>query len=133
MRHLVQRLTVLVLTAALVAACGSDVQPHSDYFVVAFLPGTPAPSQEGLEALDRAAEAAGLHRPSFIALSGAIPATGPVPAVTQQRVDAITKAMVDKGVNAALLRVDLRQFDTKGFAERKDSFIIQLAFGTLSP
>lgn len=130
MRNILKRLTVLVF-ATLLAACGSGGPPHSDYFVVTFLPGMPAPTQEGLEALDNAARAAGRDRPSFIAVSGALPATGPTPALTQQRLDAIAKAFVANGVNPALMRIELSKFDAKAYVQHEDGFIVQLTYGTL--
>ncbi len=72
MRDITKKLTLLVFVALLAVACGSDEAPHSDYFVVTFVPALPALTQEGLEALDNASREAGQHRPTFIAVSGAV-------------------------------------------------------------
>ncbi|HUZ73843.1 MAG TPA: hypothetical protein VMU87_12730 [Stellaceae bacterium] len=126
-----KRLTVLILVAFVAASCGFDEPAHSDYFVVTFLPDMPALTQEGNRALHNAVNEAGRHRPNFIAVSGASPGPGPTPALTQQRLDAITKAFVGDGVNAALMRIELAQYGATAYAERKDGFIIRLAYGTM--
>jgi hypothetical protein len=131
MRHNAKRLTILVLVAQLAAACGSGAPPHSDYYVITFLTGMPAPTQEGIEALDNAARAAGRHRPSFVAVNGVVPADGPEPALTKQRLAAITKAFVDDGVDQGLMRVTLGKVDAQSYAAQKDGFVIQLAYGVI--
>jgi hypothetical protein len=128
----VKRLTLLAFLCGLAAACGANEAPHSDYFVVTFLPNTPAPSQAGLDALDHAVRQAVRHVPAFIGLSGAAPEDGAVPELTQQRIAAITEALVRGGVDPHLIRDETRPYDAKSFAARKDSFILQLAYGKLS-
>jgi hypothetical protein len=122
----------LILACALVAACGSE-RTHSDYFIVAFLPGTPAPSQEGVGALGNAVRQAGRHTPRFIAVDGTEPAGGAEPALEQQRAQAISDAFVKVGIDTRLIRTDLRPAAEKSYAERKDSFIVQLGYGDVKP
>jgi hypothetical protein len=127
MAMILKSLTITVC-AGLLAACGSHDAPHSDYFVVNFLPNTPAPSQEGLQALANATREAGHDTPDFITVVGALPAQA---AQTQQRLAAITQAFVHDGVDARLLRPQMRPSDAKSYAESKDSYVIQLAYGQL--
>jgi hypothetical protein len=126
------RLTTLILACALVASCGSE-RTNSDYFIVAFLPGTPAPSQEGVEALENAVREAGHGTPRFIAVDGTEPAGGAGPTLEQQRAQAIADAFAKAGINTRLIRTDLRPAAEKSYAERKDSFIVQLGYGDATP
>jgi len=127
-RFSVKRLTVLFLLGAL-AGCGSGAPPHSDYYVVTFLANVPAPSGPGLAALDHAVRQAGSHTPRFIALNCAAPASGDMPDLVQQRIAAITHAFVQGGVDPHLIRNVPHSYDAKALAERKDSVILQLAYG----
>jgi hypothetical protein len=127
MAYLTKRLTTLTLACVLVASCGSE-PTHSDYFIVAFLPGTPAPSEEGVDALGNAVREAGHSTPRFIAVDGTEPEGGADPALEQQRAQAISAAFAKAGVNTRLIRTDLRPAAEKSYAERKDSFTIQLGY-----
>jgi hypothetical protein len=127
MAYLTKRLTTLILACALVASCGLG-PTHSDYFIVAFLPGTPAPSEEGVDALGNAVREAGRSTPRFIAVDGTEP-EGADPALEQQRAQAISAAFAKAGVDTRLIRTDLRPAAEKSYAERKDSFTIQLGYG----
>jgi len=129
---IVKRLIVLFCLCALASACGSDELPHSDYFVVGFLPNTPAPSDAGLDALDHAVKQAGRHSPAFIALTSAAPESGDLAELTQQRIAAVTQAFVRGGVDLRLIRNETRAYDAKSYAARKDSVILQLGYGTQS-
>lgn len=128
-----RRLTVLFCVCALLAACGSDDLPHSDYFVVGFLPNTPALSDGGLDALDHAVKQAGRRAPSFIVVSAAVPESGTLPELAQQRIAAVTQAFVRGGVDLRLIRNETRAYGAKSYAERKDGVILQLAYGTPPP
>jgi hypothetical protein len=127
-----KRLTTLILACALVASCGSE-RTHSDYFIVAFLPGTPAPSQEGVEALGNAVREASRSTPRFVAVDGTEPAGGAGPTLEQQRAEAISDAFAKAGVDKRLIRTDLRPAAEKSYAERKDSFVVQLGYGDVTP
>ena len=50
----------------LTLACGTGL-PHTDYFIVTFLPGTPAPSEAGLDAIDNAVRQAERRTPGSVA------------------------------------------------------------------
>lgn len=125
----VKRLTVLFLVCVLAAACASDEAPHSDYFVITFLPNTPAPSNAGVEALGNAARQAGRHAPAFIAVSAAAPDRADLSELTLQRIAAITQAFVREGVDLRLIRTETLPYDANSYGARKDSFIVQLAYG----
>jgi hypothetical protein len=125
-----KRLTILLLACALTASCGSK-PTHSDYFIVAFLPGTPAPSEEGVAALGNAVRQAGRDAPRFIAVDGAEPAGAAEPALEKQRGQAIVDAFARAGIDRSLIHVDLRPATEKGYAERKDSFTVQLGYGEM--
>jgi len=126
-----RRLTILILAGASLFGCGHE-PPHSDYYMVAFLPGTPAPSDEGETGLDNAVREAGRHTPRFIAVSGSVPSAGAAPVLAQQRLDAITHAFVTEGVNPGLIRTELRPMPDEDYQRRKDSFTIQLEYGLMS-
>lgn len=127
-----KRLTPLVFACALATAC-KPVPTHSDYFIVAFLPGTPAPAQEGVEALGNAVRQAGRTSPRFIAVDGVEPAEGADAPLEKQRAQAIDDAFAKAGIDARLIRIDLRPAAEKNYAERKDSFVIQLGYGDAPP
>ncbi len=127
MTMILKRLTILIL-ASVLAGCGSHQPPHSDYFVISFVPNTPAPSQEGLQALANATREAHHSTPDFIAIEGAVPAQSPVPAQMQQRLAAVTQAFVHDGVDARLIRMQTQSYDPKSYDERKDSLVVQLAY-----
>lgn len=122
---------MVLFLLGLLGGCGAGGPPHSDYYVVTFLANTPAPSDAGLDALDHAVRQAGRHTPSFVALNCAAPGEGDVPDLTQQRIAAITQAFVRGGLDPHLIRPETRTFDAKSFAERKNSVILQLAYGEL--
>ena len=67
--------------------------------------------------------------PRFIAVDGAEPAGGAEPALEKQRAQTILDAFAKAGIDQRLIRVDLRPATEKGYAERKDSFYIQLGYG----
>lgn len=125
-----RRLTTLALAAFLIAGCRSK-SPRSDYFIVAFLPGTPALSQEGVAALRNAVEQARDRPPRSISISGVTAAGGGTPTLAQQRAGAISQAFLKDGVAAGALHTDISPLDEKGYGERKDSFIVQLAYGDM--
>jgi len=130
---IMKRLTLLLCLCALLVACGSDDLPHSDYFIVGFLPNTPALSDGGLDALDHAVRQAGRHAPSSIAVSSAAPESGVLPELAQQRIAAITQAFVRGGVDLRLVRNETRTYDAKSYAALKDSVILQLGYGMPAP
>ncbi len=117
------------MAAALLSACGAHEPGHSDYFVITFLANTPAPSDEGVLGLDHAVAQAGRHRPSSIIVTAAAEGSDALPALTQQRIAVITEAFVKSGVDARLVHAEPRVYDAKSYAARKDSFIVQLAYG----
>ena len=126
-----KRLTILALACALAASCGTE-PPHSYYFAVAFLPGTPAPAEEGVEALGNAVRQASRAAPRFIAVDGVEP-EGADPALEKARAQAIVAAFAKAGVDTRLIRTDIRPAEEKNYAERKDSFLIQLGYGPPQP
>jgi hypothetical protein len=119
----------VILVGLGLVACGSREAAHSDYFIVTFLPGLPAPSDQGVEAIASAAREAGRHTPSFIEISAAQPADGAPSALTQQRLDAVQQALVRDGVDQRLVRTTFHAYPDKEFDARKDSFLLDLAFG----
>lgn len=126
---MMKKLTLLCALAAPLAGCGSG-PPHSDYYIVAFLPGTPAPSEPGLEALDNAVQEAVHAPPRLIAIDGAAPAGETEPGLVKQRTDAVFAAFAKAGVDTTHVRFDIHPMAEKDYAERKDSLIVQLAYGT---
>ena len=128
MANTARKLTVLVLGYALVA-CSTTSAPHSDYFIVAFLPGTPTPSQEGVEALGNAVNQAGRSRPRLIAIDGVEPEGGASAAQEQARAQAIIDAFVRSGIDLRTIHSDLRPADEKAYDARRDTFLIQLEYG----
>jgi hypothetical protein len=115
-----RRLTPLI-GAALLGGCvffGSSERPHSDYFILEFLSGTPALSQPGLEALDQAVHQAARALPTEIVIEGAAPPDAAEPFAAFAKADIDTRR----------IRVELRPSTEQGFAERKDSLILQLAY-----
>jgi hypothetical protein len=113
----------------LAAGCGSPAPPHSDYFVVTFLANTPAPSDAGVDALDHAVRQAGRRTPTAIVLTCATPDDGTMPELTKQRIDALTQAFVRSGVEAGLIRSETHRYDAKSFGARRNTIILQLAYG----
>jgi len=130
---IMKRLIVLVCLCLSAAACGTDELPHSDYFIVSFLPNMPAPSNAGLDALDHAVKQAGRHTPTFIMLGSAAPEGGGLPELAQRRIAAITEAFVRGGVDLRLIRNETRAYDAKSYEARKDSVILQLGYGMPAP
>jgi hypothetical protein len=122
-------LTTLLLAGALAAGCGSSSRMGSNYYIVTFLPGTPALEQEGVEALGSAVKQAGRATPSSIAIEAAEPLDGTAPALETARAQAIIDAFVHAGIDARLIHTDLRPATDKAYAERKDGFEIQLRYG----
>ena len=125
---------VRVLVASLIvglglAGCGSGETAHAEYFVVTFLAGTPAPSDQGVEALASAAQEAGRHKPTYIEIVAAQPAGSSPPALARQRIDAVKRALADAGVDERLVRITFRAYPDKEFNARKDSFLLDLAYG----
>jgi hypothetical protein len=108
-------------------SCGANV-PHTDYFMVTFLPDTPVPSDAGQDAIGNAVRQAGRQRPNSIVVAGSSPPGGPVPALAQQRADAIVDAFVKAGVDARLIRKDITPRPEAGYTERKDSFTVGLDY-----
>jgi hypothetical protein len=129
-----KKLIILLLASALVAACGTPApRIGSRYYVVVFLPGTPAPGQEGVEALGNAVKQAARAAPRAIAIQAVEPAGGAEPVLEQARAQTIIDAFVRAGVDAHLITTDLLRATDKGYAERKDGFEIQLRYGEAPP
>jgi hypothetical protein len=126
------KLTTLLLAAALlVSGCGAR-PTHSSYFIVAFLPGTPALSQLGVEAMGNAVRQAKSDRPRFIAIDGAVPEGGE-PALERQRFDKLTADFVKAGIDAGLIRATLHPASDKDSAGLRDGFSVQLVYGAAPP
>jgi hypothetical protein len=115
----------------LTLACGTG-QAHTDYFIVTFLPGTPAPSDAGLDAINNAVRQAGRQTPGSIALRGSAPPDGPVPPLQQQRADAIAAAFIKAGIDARLVQTVINPDPAAAYEQRKDSFTIGLDYGKVS-
>lgn len=128
-----KRLTILILACVFAASCGVVKSTHSNYFIVAFLPGTPAPAQEGVEALVNAVRQASRDTPRAIAVDGVEPAGGAEPALEKQRAQLIIDTFAKAGVDTRLIHVDLRPAAEKRYDAMKDGFVIQLAYGDLPP
>jgi hypothetical protein len=129
----VKKLTMFVLACAFVAGCGSKEPPHSNYFVLTFVPGAPKLSGPGLEALQNAADQAGKSTPRFIAVSASLPPAGAATTLAEERLAAISEALAKAGVDPHLIRTDLTPADAKTFEASQDSFIVQLGYGDLPP
>lgn len=129
MREAAKRLTPVLLTAALLGGC-SSTPPHSDYFMVPFVPGTPAPSETGLSAINGAINAAKRTPPTFIIIDGAVAPGTAEPTLEKERADAVFAAFAKAGVDTRRIKVELRPSSEKGYEERKDSLIVQLAYGS---
>ena len=123
-----RRLTTLIFACMLATACRT-VPIHSDYFVVTFLPGTPAPSQEGVEALGNAVRQAGRSTPRAIAVDGVEPPGDVDAALEKRRAQVIVDAFAKAGIDTRLIRTDLRPAADKSYIESKDGFAIQLRYG----
>jgi hypothetical protein len=115
----------------LTLACGTGL-PHTDYFVVTFLSGTPAPSDAGLDAIANAVHQAERRTPGSIAITGSAPPDGPVPSLEQQRADAITAAFIKAGIDARLVRTVINPDTAAAYEQRKDSFTIGLDYGKVT-
>ncbi len=122
---------ILVLCGLLLAGC-VGATPHSEYFVVTFTPLAATPTAQGAAALANAvSEAAG--GPSSIIIRGAAPAAGgAAEALTQQRAAAAALAFTKAGIAKPLLHTAIDHVEDQEFAERKDTLIVQLVFGTAS-
>jgi hypothetical protein len=121
----VLKLMALPLAGAL-AACGTT-PPHSEYFVVSFLPGTPSPSAEGVDALGNAvADARGSH-PREVVIEIAAPPPGGEPALDNARVAAIAKEFTLRGIDANTIHAEPRHVDN--YAAEKDTVVVRLAYG----
>jgi len=117
-----------LLLAGALAGCGTT-PPHSEYFVVTFLPGTPAPAQEGVEALAHAVDEARRAHPSDIAIVGAAPGEGAQPALADARAKTIEAAFTKAGIDSKIIHVAINPAVEQDYAARQDSFIVRLAFG----
>lgn len=126
-----KRLTLFFGAALLLAGCFlvAPEGPYSHYFIVAFLPGTPALSQPGLEALGDAVSEARRSTPREIVIHGAAPEGAPEPELEKQRTDAVFAAFAKANIDTRLIHVVLRPATEKGYEERKESLIIQFAYG----
>ena len=105
--------------------------PHSDYFIVTFAPATLEPSPEGKIALDKAIGDAGGS--ALVMIEGAVnnsPANSEHGALVQQRAAELEEAFAKAGVTAPHVRLRLREVGDAEFANRKESLIVQVAFGT---
>jgi hypothetical protein len=137
----VKRLAFVALSCLVLAGCGpyncmltlacGDRPDHTDYFIVTFLPGTPAPSDAGVDALGHAVGQAGRRRPTAIAVTGTAPPDGPVPALVQQQADAIADAFTKAGIDARLIHTQIIPGPQTAYDERKDSFTVGLDYGNL--
>jgi hypothetical protein len=137
----VKRLTFLAVAAMglagcgpysclLTLACGTNV-PHTDYYMVTFLPDTPAPSEAGIDAIANAVHQAGRRTPQSIAVTGSAPPGAPVPPLEQQRADVIADAFIKAGIDARLIRKEITPRPEASYAEHKDSFTVGLDYGNL--
>jgi len=124
-----KKLMILLLAGILAASCGGSPRSGSRYYVVTFLPGTPAPAQEGVEALDNAVKQAGRAPPRAIAIQAVEPPGGAEPALEKARAQAIIDAFVRAGVDPRLISTDLGSATDKSYDARKDGFEIQLRYG----
>ncbi|HUB95419.1 MAG TPA: hypothetical protein VL993_05850 [Stellaceae bacterium] len=117
-------------TCMLTLACGTS-QPHTDYFMVTFLPDTPAPSESGLDAIDNAVRQAQRQRPQSIAITGTAPSQDDIPPLEKQRADGITAAFVKAGIDARLIHTTIRPDPQVAYDQGKDSFTVGLDYGNL--
>jgi hypothetical protein len=118
-------LMALSLAGAL-AACGTT-PPHSEYFVVSFMPGMPAPTDEGVDALGNAVAGARNSRPREVVIEIAAPPQGGEPALDDARVAAITKEFARRGIDAGTIHAEPRHVDN--YAAEQDTVIVRLVYG----
>lgn len=121
----------IALSCILAAGCGSE-PPHSNYYIISFLPGTPAPAQEGIEALDIAVKAALGNHPSSVAVDAAEPPQGEG-VLARQRANVVVDAFTKAGIASSRVHVQLTPSDEKSYEARKDTLIVQLLYGEESP
>lgn len=131
MANIIRKLTALVLVCAFAASCSTQ-SPRSIYFIVAFLPGTPAPSQEGVEGLGSAVNQVERSRPAFIVIDGVEPESGGSAGLERSRAQAIVDAFVRSGIDLRTIRTDLHHADKQAYGARKDTLLIQLGYGESS-
>jgi hypothetical protein len=129
-RMFAKRLMSCLLAGLLLAGCGSE-RVHSEYFIVAFIAGTPAEAPEGVAALANALDEARRATPRAIAITGPAPAAGAETALAKDRAQAIFDAFVKAGIDTSLVHTAFRAENAKDYAAGKDSFIIQLAYGDM--
>jgi hypothetical protein len=129
----VRKLNLLAITVVLVAGCGSG-PPHSDYFIVTFVPGTPALSDAGTTALDNAVNEAKRDHPGMVNINVVVPAqVTDAASLAQQRIEFLTQAFLKGGIAITVLHADIGTVDDQNFALRKDSAIVKLGFGISAP
>lgn len=125
------KLITVAFCCVLVSGCSTSPVSHSDYFIVGFEPGTLEPSSGGKITLDNALhEAAGATR---VVIEGALsdaPANADNGVLVQRRAAELEQEFVKAGVAAGHVKLQMRQVADSEFANRKDTLILQVAFGT---
>jgi hypothetical protein len=131
-RHRAAAAASLAALAGLVlAACAAN--PHADYFVVDFRPGTGELSEMGRRALANAADAA-RGAPLVVVEGVASEEVGPeAQGLVRVREKRVTQVLGEAGVASAALRVENRSVAAGEFARRQDSLIIKVAHGVRPP
>jgi type IV pilus biogenesis protein CpaD/CtpE len=131
-RSPVQAITFVALAGAagVLAGCGSTPAPHSEYFVITFLPGTPAPAEEGVAALGNAVNDARHSRPREVTIVGAEPSEGAEPALAAARAKAIEAEFTKAGIDPKTIHIAINPALEQDYAARENSFIVTLAYGT---
>lgn len=122
-----------LIAAVVLAACSFGTPPHSEYFVLTYLPGTVDLTAEGKQALANAARSASSG--SAVLIRGVSDAALDPHAqgMIRLREKAVTDALVAAGAPIEVIRVDNRAVSEAEFANRADSLIIQVMFGAAPP
>jgi hypothetical protein len=124
---------IVALSCILLSACFFSSEPTgaSHYFIISFQTATLEPTADGKIALASAMREAG--GATSVMIDGALndsPANAENGVVIQQRVADLEQQFVKAGVPAAAVKPRLREVGDIEFANRKDSLIVQLQFGS---
>ncbi|HUK59859.1 MAG TPA: hypothetical protein VLV50_11570 [Stellaceae bacterium] len=125
-------LFVAFAVAISLAGCGGT-KPYAEYFVVTFIQDTPTPAEEGVTALENAVGEARHTRPREITIVGAAPTDGPPPALADERAKAIAAEFTKAGIKDDTIHIEFHPALEPDFAQRRDSFIVTLAYGSDFP
>jgi hypothetical protein len=127
----VNKLITVAFFCVLITGCGGPSSSHSDYFIVGFLPATLEPTADGKIAVGNALhEAGGATR---VTIEGAVndsPSNAENGVLVQQRAAELEQSFVKAGLAARQIKLHLREVGDGEFANRKDTLIVQVGFGS---